>query len=44
MSDSQVKLTSSDNEEFVVGRDVATRSVLVKNMLEGRLDPYVART
>ncbi|GAA5827357.1 hypothetical protein JCM5353_007555 [Sporobolomyces roseus] len=34
MSDSQVKLTSSDNEEFVVGRDVATRSVLVKNMLE----------
>lgn len=30
-----VKLVSSDNEEFEVEKDVATRSVLVKNMLEG---------
>ncbi|GAA5839214.1 hypothetical protein JCM3766R1_003144 [Sporobolomyces carnicolor] len=29
-----VKLVSSDNEEFEVEKDVATRSVLVKNMLE----------
>lgn len=33
-----VKLVSSDNEEFEVEKDVATRSVLVKNMLEG--DPH----
>lgn len=32
---SQVKLTTSDNEEFNVDRDVAERSVLIKNMLEG---------
>ncbi|GAA5822631.1 hypothetical protein JCM10212_004343 [Sporobolomyces blumeae] len=29
-----VKLVSSDNEEFEVEKDVAVRSVLVKNMLE----------
>lgn len=32
---SQIKLTTSDNEEFCVDRDVAERSVLIKNMLEG---------
>jgi S-phase kinase-associated protein 1 len=32
---SQIKLTTSDNEEFSVDRDVAERSVLIKNMLEG---------
>lgn len=30
-----VHLLSSDNEEFKVDKDVAERSVLIKNMLEG---------
>jgi hypothetical protein len=30
-----VTLTTSDNESFVVDKDVAERSVLIKNMLEG---------
>ena len=30
-----VILVSSDNEQFVVDKDVAERSVLIKNMLEG---------
>ncbi|KAF8319290.1 E3 ubiquitin ligase SCF complex, Skp subunit [Clavulina sp. PMI_390] len=29
-----IKLTTSDNEQFEVDRDVAERSVLIKNMLE----------
>lgn len=32
---SAVKLVTSDNEEFEVEREVATRSVLIKHMLEG---------
>jgi hypothetical protein len=31
-----VLLVTSDNEQFVVERDVAERSVLIKNMLEGK--------
>lgn len=31
-----VHLLSSDNEEFKVDKDVAERSVLIKNMLEGK--------
>jgi hypothetical protein len=30
-----VLLVTSDNEQFVVEKDVAERSVLIKNMLEG---------
>ena len=30
-----VLLISSDNEEFIVDREVAERSALIKNMLEG---------
>ncbi len=30
-----VKLVTSDNEEFEVEREVATKSVLIKNMIEG---------
>ena len=30
-----VLLVTSDNEQFVVDKDVAERSVLIKNMLEG---------
>lgn len=30
-----VKLISSDNEDFTVDKEVAERSVLIKNMLEG---------
>ena len=30
-----VTLTTSDNESFAVEKDVAERSVLIKNMLEG---------
>ena len=30
-----VLLVTSDNEQFVVDREVAERSVLIKNMLEG---------
>lgn len=32
-----VSLTTSDNEQFTVDRDVAERSVLIKQMLEGEL-------
>ncbi|CAO3599326.1 unnamed protein product [Absidia cylindrospora] len=32
---SNVRLLSSDNEEFVVQKEVAERSILIKNMLEG---------
>lgn len=35
MAAGKIKLTTSDNEEFDVERDVAERSVLIKNMLEG---------
>jgi hypothetical protein len=31
-----VLLVTSDNEQFVVDKDVAERSVLIKNMLEGQ--------
>lgn len=30
-----VLLVTSDNEQFVVDKEVAERSVLIKNMLEG---------
>jgi S-phase kinase-associated protein 1 len=30
-----VVLTTSDNESFTVDKEVAERSVLIKNMLEG---------
>jgi Skp1 family, tetramerisation domain len=39
--DIMVTLTTSDNESFVVDKDVAERSVLIKNMLEG---PWVFLT
>ena len=32
-----VLLVTSDNEQFVVDKEVAERSVLIKNMLEGRV-------
>ena len=32
-----VLLVTSDNEQFVVDKEVAERSVLIKNMLEGGL-------
>lgn len=32
-----VLLQSSDNEEFKVDKDVAERSVLIKNMIEGKV-------
>ena len=31
-----VLLVTSDNEQFVVDKQVAERSVLIKNMLEGQ--------
>ena len=31
-----VLLVSSDNEQFVVDKDVAERSALIKKMLEGK--------
>lgn len=31
-----VKLSTSDGEEFTVDKDVAERSVLIKQMLEGK--------
>lgn len=34
-SGSKVKLSTSEGEEFEVESDVAVRSVLIKNMLEG---------
>lgn len=38
-----VLLVTSDNEQFVVEKDVAERSVLIKNMLEGdSFMPYLA--
>lgn len=40
MSANKVKLSTSDQEEFDVDRDVANRSVLIKNMLEGTLPPH----
>lgn len=37
-----VLLVTSDNEQFVVEKDVAERSVLIKNMLEGdSFTPYL---
>lgn len=33
---STVKLISSDNEDFTVDKEVAEKSVLIKNMLEGK--------
>ena len=30
-----VLLVTSDNEQFIVDKEVAERSVLIKNMLEG---------
>ena len=33
-----VLLVTSDNEQFVVDKEVAERSVLIKNMLEGQDD------
>ena len=41
-----VLLVTSDNEQFVVDKEVAERSVLIKNMLEGKhttspLSPFV---
>ena len=35
-----VLLVTSDNEQFVVEKDVAERSVLIKNMLEGDSFPF----
>lgn len=34
-----VLLVTSDNEQFVVDKEVAERSVLIKNMLEGAFSP-----
>lgn len=34
-----VLLVTSDNEQFVVDKEVAERSVLIKNMLEGKYAP-----
>jgi S-phase kinase-associated protein 1 len=36
-----VLLVTSDNEQFVVEKDVAERSVLIKNMLEGDSFPFI---
>ncbi len=36
MSDSTIKLVSSDEQEFVVERKVAEMSETIKNMLAGR--------
>ena len=38
-----VLLVTSDNEQFVVEKDVAERSVLIKNMLEGKSHPSTPR-
>lgn len=38
-----VKLTTADNETFDVARDVAERSGLIKQMLEGMRLPSRAR-
>ena len=35
-----VLLVTSDNEQFTVDKDVAERSVLIKNMLEGNVLPF----
>ena len=37
-----VLLVTSDNEQFVVDKEVAERSVLIKNMLEGK-SPSISR-
>lgn len=42
MSANKVKLSTSDQEEFDVERDVANRSVLIKNMLEGKSTPLLS--
>lgn len=34
-SEARVNLLTSDNEQFTVDKDIAERSVLIKNMLEG---------
>ncbi|RUP49159.1 putative negative regulator sulfur controller-3 [Jimgerdemannia flammicorona] len=34
MSDRKIKLTSSEGTEFIVDRDVADKSIIVRNMLE----------
>ena len=34
MSDRKIKLTSSEGTEFIVDRDVADKSVILRNMLE----------
>ena len=36
-----VLLVTSDNEQFVVDKEVAERSVLIKNMLEGKSPLYL---
>jgi hypothetical protein len=36
LNPTMVLLVTSDNEQFVVEKDVAERSVLIKNMLEGK--------
>lgn len=44
MSPADSALCSSDNEQFTVDNDVAIRSVLIKNMIEGaRLGPRIDR-
>ena len=37
-----VLLVTSDNEQFVVDKEVAERSVLIKNMLEGKSTVFTA--
>ena len=36
MTTHQVNLMTSDNQQFTVDKAVAQRSVLIKNMLEGK--------
>jgi S-phase kinase-associated protein 1 len=38
-----VVLSTSDNEQFTVEKDVAERSTLIKNMMEGE-SPCLRRT
>lgn len=38
-----VSLTTSDNEQFTVDRDVAERSILIRQMLEGTCSMRVSR-
>ena len=37
-----ITIRTSDNEKFVVDRDVAGRSVLLKNLLEGMYAPHAS--